>query len=282
MRWLLTVLSVVLMFSCSNDQERKLRGKMAQSEPKETKARKSLKGASLEQYKEQEEKLTENYINGLKELIDNSFEKQLEEFEDNELGVIAGYKYMFKYITSSEQEWTDLQLQLSNKYFNTLSVQQMAHEYSNEYIQDIKNLRSQIYTSKKGINAPKIEVLQIPQNKVFVDGFSEHSGTNLAIEIGTTVLDILLGALITSLIPFVIGLVLVVLPIPEPTSKLAGCAAAIISFIIMMIISIVCTCYNDGKLMDSLREQKESISIDYQQLEQSLNQNTKQFYDTLK
>lgn len=282
MRWLLTVLSVVLMFSCSNDQEQKLRDKMAQSEPKETKARKSLKGASLEQYKEQEEKLTENYINGLKELIDNSFEKQLEEFEDNELGVIAGYKYMFKYITSSEQEWTDMQLQLSDKYFNTLSVQQMAHEYSNEYIQDIKYLRSQIYTSKKGINTPKIGVLQIPQNKVFVDGLSEHSGTNLAIEIGTNVLEFLLGALITSLISFAIGSILVVLPIPEPISKLAGCATTIISFILMMIISIVCTSYNDGKLMDSLREQKESISIDYQQLEQSLNQNTKQFYDTLK
>ena len=68
------------------------------------------------QYEDMELAANKEYIKELEALVDSSFEKQLEHFEDEELGIIAGYKYMFKYIFMSKEKWIDLQIQLGNKY----------------------------------------------------------------------------------------------------------------------------------------------------------------------
>ena len=263
----------LLLFSCSNQQEKELRESIANINSNEVKDIKDMHGATLSQYKDQEKKLTVNYIKGLKEIVEKSFDRQIEEFEDNELGVLSGYKYMFKYIISSEQEWTDLQLQLSDRYFNSMSLQQEAYEYSNEYIDQIKELRVQFYKDKSGVNTPQVEVLQIPRNQIFVGGLDKHSRTNLAIEIGTAILDWLLGILIVWIVVNIIG---------YATTGPVGCVISIVSFIIMMVISILCTNYNDGKLVDSLKAQHDSIVLDYDTLHKSLDNNTIEFYESLK
>ncbi len=263
----------LMLFSCSNQQEKELRESIAKICIDEVKDAKAIQGATLAQYKDQEKFLTDKYIKGLKDIVDNSFDHQIEEFEDNELGVISGYKYMIKYLISSEQEWTDLQLQLSDRYFNNISLQQEAYEYSIEYINRIKELRTQFYKDKSGVNTPRIEVLQIPQNQIFVGGLDKHSRTNLVIEIGTAVLDWLLGFLIVWIIVNIIG---------YTVTGPVGCIVSVVSFIIMMVISILCTNYNDGKLVDSLKAQHESFVLDYDTLHKSLNNNSIEFYGSLK
>ena len=263
----------LLLFSCSNQQEKELRESIANIDSNEIKGIKDMHGATLSQYKDQEKILTDNYIKGLKDIVEKSFDRQIEVFEDKELGVLSGYKYMFKYIISSEQEWIDLQLQLSDRYFNSILLQQEAYEYSNEYINRIKELRTQFYTDKSGVNMPQVEVLQIPRNQIFVGGLVEHSRTNLAIEIGTAILDWLLGIIIVWVVVNIIG---------YATTGPMGCVISIVSFLIMMLISVLCTRYNDGKLVDSLKAQHESFVLDYDILHKSLNDNSIKFYDSLK
>lgn len=265
---------ILLICSCSGSDEEKLIERLDQIADQEIKANKDLaKGASLEQYREIELKMNESYIESLKALVENNYTQQLETFEENELGVIAGYQYMFKYISSSDQEWEDTQTQLSDRYFNSLILKQKANELSDSHIEDIQNLRSQFYSSKKGVSAPQIAVLDIPKSEIFIGSLSSHSKNNLAIEIGTTILDILLGILITKIIVDIIGL------------AMTGCVAwfvPILTFVIMILISIPLTSYNDGQLLDSLREQETSITIDYGDIHSLLDQNTNRFYGKIK
>lgn len=270
----LTLLCLLAFFSSCNNDEKKLHEKLNAITNQEITGNKQLsKGVSLDLYKEIELKMNKAYVASLKNLIDNSFEMQLETFQDNEQGVISGYKYMFKYIVSNEQEWNDMQTQLSDRYFNSLIIQQKANELSNEHIKDITNLRSQFYSGKSGMKAPQLSLLRIPKSEIFLGGLDEHSGRNLALEIGTTILDILLGLLLTWIVVNIIGYV-VTGPI--------GCLISIISFIIVMVISVLFTNYNDDKLIQSLRDQNKSISIDYDEIHKKLDKNTISFYDKIK
>ena len=98
---LLLFVFALSLFSCSNQQEKELRESIANIDSNEVKGIRAMHGATLSQYKDQEKILTDNYIKGLKEIVEKSFDRQIEEFEDNELGVLSGDKYMFKYIISS-------------------------------------------------------------------------------------------------------------------------------------------------------------------------------------
>ena len=265
--------ALCLFSSCESDEDR-LHAKLDEIASQGITANKQLaKGASLDQYREIELKMNAAHIASLQKLIDNNFETQLKTFEDYELGVISGYRYMFKYIFSNKQEWEDVQTQLSDRYFNSLILQQKANELSNEHIKDIKNLRSQFYSSKFGVHEPKLEVLDIPKSEIFLGGLDDHSGRNLVIEIGTAILDILLGIFIVWIVVNILG---------YATTGPVGCVISIVSFIIMMIISVLCTNYNDGNLIDLLKEQNKKISIDYDNIHQTLDQNTNLFYERVK
>ena len=104
-------------------------------------------------------------------------------------------------------------------------------------------------------------------------GLDDHSGRNLVIEIGTAILDILLGIFIVWIVVNILG---------YATTGPVGCVISIVSFIIMMIISVLCTNYNDGNLIDLLKEQNKKISIDYDNIHQTLDQNTNLFYERVK
>jgi len=269
-----TMLSILtFMTSCESDED-KLHEKLNEIAQHEISANRQLaKSTSLAQYKDIELKMNAAYVASLQDLVEKNFETQLEKFEENELGVIAGYEYMFKYICSNRQEWDDIQTQLSDRYFNSLIIKQKANELSNKHIKDIKNLRSQFYSSKSGVHEPRLSVLDIPKSEVFIGNLNEHSGTNLAIEIGTTILDILLGIFLVWLVVNVLG---------YATTGPVGCMISIVSFVIMMIISIICINYNDSNLIDSLKKQNQNISIDYDSIHKSLDQNTIQFYDKIR
>ena len=259
----------VVVFSCSNSEEEKLRAKMSEETSTVQKDSRELSDTQISQYKDLELAANKEYIKDLKVLIDSSFEKQLGHFEDEELGVIAGYKYMFKYIFMSEEKWTDLQIQLGDRYFNSLNTEQTALQLSLNHAQKVKDLRIK-YKGIKASTAPQMQVLNLPNSKVYLGSLINHSKNNIAIEIGTTILDYLLGLLLIWIVVNIIGYA-----ITGPV----GCGISIVSFVIMVAVSVCLTHYNDNSLLESLRQQKQENTVDYNSILYNLNNNTAKFYE---
>ena len=259
----------VVVFSCSNSEEEKLRAKMSEETSTVQKDSRKLSDTQISQYKDLELAANKEYIKELKVLIDSSFEQQLGHFEDEELGVIAGYKYMFKYIFMSEEKWTDLQIQLGDRYFNSLNTEQAALQLSLNHAQKVKDLRIK-YKGIKASTAPKMQVLNLPNSNVYLGSLINHSRNNVAIEIGTTILDYLLGLLLIWIVVNIIGYA-----IPGPV----GCGISIVSFVIMVAVSVCLTHYNDNSLLESLRQQKQENTVDYNSILYNLNNNTAKFYE---
>ena len=259
----------VVSFSCSNSEEEKLRVKMSEEATIVQKDSRELSDTQISQYKDLELAANKEYIKELKVLIDSSFEKQLGHFEDEELGVIAGYRYMFKYIFMNEEKWTDLQIQLGDRYFNSLNTEQAALQLSLNHAQKVKDLRIK-YKGIKASTAPKMQVLNLPNSKVYLGSLINHSRNNVAIEIGTTILDYLLGLLLIWIVVNIIGYA-----ITGPV----GCGISIVSFVIMVVVSVCLTHYNDNSLLESLRQQKQENTVDYNSILYNLNNNTAKFYE---
>ena len=259
----------VVVFSCSNSEEEKLRAKMSEETSTVQKDSRELSDTQISQYKDLELAANKEYIKDLKVLIDSSFEQQLGHFEDEELGVIAGYKYMFKYIFMSEEKWTDLQIQLGDRYFNSLNTEQTALQLSLNHAQKVKDLRIK-YKGIKASTAPKMQVLNLPNSNVYLGSLINHSRNNVAIEIGTTILDYLLGLLLIWIVVNIIGYA-----ITGPV----GCGISIVSFVIMVAVSVCLTHYNDNSLLESLRQQKQENTVDYNSILYNLNNNTTKFYE---
>ena len=259
----------VVFFSCSNSEEEKLRSKMFEETTIVQKDSRELSDTQISQYKDLELAANKEYIKELKVLIDSSFEKQLGHFEDEELGVIAGYKYMFKYIFMSEEKWTDLQIQLGDRYFNSLNTEQTVLQLSLNHAQKVKDLRIK-YKGIKASTAPQMQVLNLPNSKVYLGSLINHSKNNIAIEIGTTILDYLLGLLLIWIVVNIIGYT-----ITGPV----GCGISIVSFVIMVAVSVCLTHYNDNSLLESLRQQKQENTVDYNSILYNLNNNTAKFYE---
>lgn len=260
----------VVVFSCSNSEEEKLRAKMSEETITVQKDYRKLSNTQISQYKDFELAANKEYIKELKVLIDSSFEKQLGHFEDEELGVIAGYKYMFKYIFMSEEKWTDLQIQLGDRYFNSLNTEQAALQLSLNHAQKVKDLRIK-YKGIKASTAPQMQVLNLPNSKVYLGSLINHSKNNIAIEIGTTILDYLLVLLIIWIVVNIIG---------YANKGPIGCVVSFVSFIIMVVVSVYLTNYNDNSLLESLRQQKQENAVDYNSILHNLNNNTAKFYET--
>ena len=260
----------VVVFSCSNSEEEKLRAKMSEETSTVQKDSRELSDTQISQYKDLELAANKEYIKDLKVLIDSSFEQQLGHFEDEELGVIAGYKYMFKYIFMNEEKWTDLQIQLGDRYFNSLNTEQTALQLSLNHAQKVKDLRIK-YKGIKASTAPKMQVLNLPNSNVYLGSLINHSRNNVAIEIGTTILDYLLGLLLIWIVVNIIGYT-----ITGPV----GCGISIVSFVIMVAVSVCLTHYNDNSLLESLRQQKQENTVDYNSILHNLNNNTAKFYET--
>ena len=259
----------VVVVSCSNSEEEKLRAKMSEETSTVQKDSRELSDTQISQYKDLELAANKEYIKDLKVLIDSSFEKQLGHFEDEELGVIAGYKYMFKYIFMNEEKWTDLQIQLGDRYFNSLNTEQTALQLSLNHAQKVKDLRIK-YKGIKASTAPQMQVLNLPNSKVYLGSLINHSRNNVAIEIGTTILDYLLGLLLIWIVVNIIGYA-----ITGPV----GCGISIVSFVIMVAVSVCLTHYNDNSLLESLRQQKQENTVDYNSILYNLNNNTAKFYE---
>ncbi|MBP9984267.1 MAG: hypothetical protein KBF13_04000 [Prevotella sp.] len=272
-RYLLFFTIIFAIFSCTNNDEKELLTKLQSQEVSKSQNIKQVNNIQLSQYKDIELTVNKEYTDSLKELIENSFNNQLSKFEDNELGVIAGYKYMLKYIFTSEDNWTDMQVSLADRYFNTINIEQKVQELNLMYLNKIKELRTNFCKSKSDTILPKIQVQNLPKSEISTDALKSHSGNNLVIEIGTNILDWLLGIFLVWLLGNILG---------YATTGPIGCIITIISFIIMLVVSVWLTSSNDGKLLESLRSQQSKQTIDYESIKQQLDNNTIEFYEKIR
>lgn len=269
--YLLLILGSFLLASCADKEADELR-KHLQKNYKLSGKIKNLSSGSKVQYIQMEESINKQYIKELDSLINTAFERQLKQFEDDELGIWASYMNMFSWLFKSKQVWDDEMIVLSNKYFNTIDILQEQHILYLDYTKRISELRNQFIESK---NIPAYSQIDLPSEKISLDSFSVHARNNIGIEVigellGTKLFSWFLGFVITWILVTILGL---------PTGP-PGWLISALAFIIMLITSIVMSINNDNKLMRQIKEQhQQTLQIDTEALYRSLNENTANFYE---
>ena len=265
---LIFVFLSLLMTSCRDKNAVALKEEL-QSEYAQFDKVAHLSSGSKVQYMQMEKSINQQYIKDLDSLISTAFARQLERFEDEELGVLSSYKNMFSWLFKSRQSWDDAMIVMSNKYFNSLDVSQEQHALYLEYVKDIKEIRQQ-FLSAKGL--PSYTQIDLPSETITLDAFSNHSRNNLVIEFGTEIFGWFLGFVLVQII------LLFVDKIAGPW----GCLIDVIAFIIIVVVSVFMSISNDTKLIKSLEDQhKQTVKYDYEILLKSLNSNTVKFHESL-
>jgi hypothetical protein len=264
---------------CSNEKEDKLKSKFSEEleVTKQYKRGKSSR-AVAQQYVEMEQNLNNRFVNELNELIDNSFEKKLEKFEDEELGFFSNIGYMFDYIFKDDAKWQEELRLKSNKYFNNLDLEQEVALLYKNHVDEINKLRSSFYQTKRTVNMPKNIDLDLPKENVDLMGMKDHTMNNMVIAFGEGVFSWILAFIIGFVIAFILALFGVFVEQDGCLVKGIGLVAVIICFIGMMIVSI----RNDNKVLDSFREQQTEITLDYESILNDLDKNTIKFYEKYK
>lgn len=273
------IFSLFVFVGCSNEKEDKLKEKFSQEleVTKQYKRGKSSR-AVAQQYVEMEQNLNNKFVNDLNELIDNSFEKKLEKFEDEELGFFSNIGYMFDYIFKDDAKWQEELRLKSNKYFNNLDLEQEVALLYKNHVDEINKLRSSFYQTKRTVNMPKNIDLDLPKENVDLMGMKDHTMNNMVIAFGEGVFSWILAFIIGFVIAFILALFGVFVEQDGCLVKGIGLVAVIICFIGMMIVSI----RNDNKVLDSFREQKTEITLDYESILNDLDKNTVKFYEKYK
>lgn len=261
---------ILLLVSCKDKAAEELRSLVHGKDSVEATVSRGKAGdVVVAQYRELELKRNAGFVESLNEVVANGFEKQLERFEDEELGFWAGYGNMFGYLFRSKKKWEDKLRLESDKYFNTLEIEQEANELYMEHVVYVKQLRERFARTKNmEISEP---LITLPQQDIYLGDLREHAGTNVLIEICTDIAQWLLGI-------FIAWLVLTIVGIP-----LSGGVVSIIATILSIIGSIIVTGVNDNKLINSIKEQQEvSLTVDSEEILNKLNKETIYFYEKVK
>ena len=227
---------------------------------------------SKTQYKEIELAYNQKYIEDLEELLNNSFEKQLEAFEDGELGFWETYSHSFSYIFQSKQTREDKMRVKTQKYFNTLDVEQEAQELFLLYRKDVENLRARYANNM--FPGQEMPSLDLPKSQIDLVDMDEYSRNNIIIDIFA---EIAIWIVIL-LILFILGFIFGVLGFAVPPISIPSWIVVVITIIVSIILSI----HNDNRLLDALRKQNTTeITQDYDAILEELNNNTIKFYDNI-
>lgn len=269
-RYVLAILLVasLILTSCKNESASQL-FECLQTEYAQPNKIDRISSGSKVQYIQLEKKLNKKYVEELDSLISTSFNRQLEHFEEEELGVWSSYMNMFAWLFKSKQSWDDEMNIMSNRYFNTLDINQEQHASYIKHRKNIEELRQQFLVSK---GLPSYSQISLPLESVTLASFSEHSRNNLVIEFGTELFSWFLGFI----------LVQIVLLFVDKMVGPAGCLIDIFVFVIIVVVSVIMSSSNDNKLIESLRNQYDkNISYDYDTLLKSLDKNTINFYEKL-
>lgn len=267
------LISCVYFVSCSNEDEEKLRSLV--NRDIQITVSDSIKDTefALAQYEREELELNKIFISDLERLINSAYDKQLEHFEEEELGFIAGYGYMFSYLFESKQGWEDEMRLKSEKFFGSLNIEQDAYTLFKSYQKDVSNLRKRFWNRSNSKTLPFHQKLNLPDKRISLGELTIHSRNNIIIEIISEGLEKMATWLIYPFIVWALSLLF-------PAFGKVGCIAKIIVFIITIILSAAISMWNDNRLIEKLREQnKEQVALDYQIILKELNNNTRKFYE---
>ncbi len=258
---------ITLIFSsCVDKKGRELKSKIDTS-ISITSTKGKLSQATVMQYRETELQFNQRYVDELKKILDNSFEKQLDRFDNDELGFFSTYGNMFRQIFWSKQKLEDRCKLLSTKYFNTLDVEKETLSCYENYIKDISSIRNHFQQRKNGIALPDMVKLELPRQDIYLGDLQKHARNNLVIELISSNLVIWLIILLF--------LQLLSLIFAVPTNGLSA-----IAFVLSIILSVCLSMRNDKKLLNTLREQNSVImQADYSSILNNLNENTYKFYE---
>lgn len=266
MKSLAIIVFLVLVSSCANKETSYLYEDL-QKEYSVPEDIQNLSKSNIIQYQEEELGMNQYYINQVKRIIDESFDNRLNDFEDNELGFFASYKYMFQYPflnkTKRKDHW-DLKVE---RYFNNLDIHQELHSEYIRYSKDITNLRRQLVTDQDIKLNPEVKV-ELNNQEINFDKFSDYVLTNWIVEFG---LDIAAWLFILLIIA-ILGIFGV--------AWTGGYSA--FATVLSVVISIIISMWNDNRLVDDIREQyKENSHIEYNEMLLELNSQTIEFYEKL-
>lgn len=264
---ILCAVLTISLTACRNKQEDALKEHLLAEYTIETQDKKMSSGNKA-QYINMEESINQAYVNDLDSLINTSFERQLERFADEQLGMISNYSNMISWLFSSKDSWNDKMNLYQDRYFNNLDINQEQHALYLNYSKTIGNLRKRFVASQ---TSPKYTTIDLPQEDVSLSALASHTRNNIVIELATEVFEWLLGFVIT----------FVVLLFVDKLAGPAGCLIDIIVMIIIIITSYYLSSRNDAKLIQSIKEQHTSTTtFEPNKLLEELNQNTYNFYET--
>lgn len=264
----------IVIFGSCNDKESEDLFKALQKEYTSPQSIKGLSTGSKAQYIMMEKNVNQRYVSQLDSLINTGFDRQIEKFEDQQMGVISGYRNMISWLFKSKQSWEEELRLKSLKYFNPLDIAQDQNILFSQYVGKIKNLRQQFVIQQ---NLPKFTQYDLPNENISLEAFSNYSRDNIGIEIlgellGTKLFSWFIGFCLTWLIVTVLGL----------RKGPPGWLISFITFLIILIISVIMCYLNDSKFIELLKSQHEEISlVDSNKLLEELNNNTTIFYEKL-
>ena len=270
--FLFVVITIGYLFaSCEDNKANELKEHLQREYTLSSQSKKLSSGNKI-QYIKMEESINLHYVKSLDSLVNTSFERQLKKFEDSELGVWSSYMNMFSWLFKSKQSWEDEMNLLSNKYFNTLDINQEQYALYMGYKKQIEELRNQFVASN---DLPTYTQICLPSERISLEAFANHARNNIGIELigellGSKLFSWFLGFVITWIIVTLLGL---------PTGP-PGWIGSVVTFIIILVVSTIMSVSNDSKLMSQIREQRQQeIEINSNNLYQILNENTIKFYE---
>lgn len=269
-------ISLLFICGCTNDEAKQLQNKFNEEievNPQYKRGKKAKVAAA--QYAEMEHNLNNKFVDDLSSMIEDSFEKQLEEFEDEELGIFSNIGYACDLIFVSEKKRSEKLSLKTNKYFNTMDVEQEALNMYRNHVSEIQKLRSSFYTNKRSVKMAENIYLDLPKESIDLGGMQKHTVNNMIMAFSEGILGWIIAFVLGFIIAFFLALFGVFVEQDGCIVKAIGGIAVVITFVGMILLSI----RNDNKVLDSLREQHTEITLDYETILNDLDKNTIEFYE---
>lgn len=274
---LLIFISSLFIYGCTNEEAKQLQSKFNEEIKVETQYKRGKKAkVAATQYAEMEHNLNNKFVTDLSLMIENSFEKQLEEFE--ELGIFSNIGYALELIFVSEKKRNEKLSLKANKYFNAMDVEQEALNMYRNHVSEIQKLRSSFHTNKKNVNMAENIYLDLPKETIDLGGMQKHTVNNMVMAFSEGILGWVIAFILGFIISFLLALFGIFVETEGCFVKGIGSVVVIITFVGMIVLST----RNDNKVLDSLREQHTEIILDYETILNDLDKNTIKFYEKYK
>jgi outer membrane murein-binding lipoprotein Lpp len=241
------VVSSLFICGCINEEAKQLQSKFNEEIKVETQYKRGKKAkVAATQYAEMEHNLNNKFVTDLSLMIENSFEKQLEEFEDEELGIFSNIGYALELIFVSEKKRNEKLSLKANKYFNTMDVEQEALNMYRNHVSEIQKLRSSFYTNKKNVNMAENIYLDLPKETIDLGGMQKHTVNNMVMAFSEGILGWVIAFILGFIISFLLALFGIFVETEGCFVKGIGSVVVIITFVGMIVLSI----RNDNKVLD--------------------------------